>query len=112
MFLFFRREAENFGFAMFEAMASRVPVVVSDTLDYAAEVQRYEAGVVVRRDPQEFANAIVKLLRIRIYGNAWARMDYGLAQRYSWEACGEKIERTIQCILQGKSLPADLTLDK
>ena len=32
--------AENFGFAMFEAMASRRPVVCSDTLNYAAEVER------------------------------------------------------------------------
>jgi hypothetical protein len=33
-----------------------------------------------------------------------------LAQMYSWESWGEKVERTIQCILQGQPLPADLTL--
>jgi glycosyltransferase involved in cell wall biosynthesis len=108
----FPSEAENFGFAMFEAMASRVPVVVSDTLDYAAEVQRYESGLLVRRDPQEFANAIVRLLGDPDLRRSMGENGLQLAQAYSWETCGEKIERAIQCILQGKSLPADLTLEK
>jgi glycosyltransferase involved in cell wall biosynthesis len=104
--------AENFGFAMFEAMASHLPVVVSDTLDYAAQVQHYEAGLVVRRDPQEFANAILKLLRDSDLRKRMGENGLRLARAYSWEACGEKVERTIQCILQGKPLPADLTLEK
>jgi len=108
----FPSEAENFGFAMFEAMASRIPVVVSDTLDYAAEVQRYEAGLVVRRDFQEFATAIVKLLGDADLRQRMGRNGLQLARAYSWETCGEKIERTIQCILQGIPLPADLTLEK
>lgn len=108
----FPSEAESFGFAMFEAMASGIPVVASSTLDYAAEVQGYDAGLVVRRDPQEFANAIVRLL-----GDADLRQRMGknglqLARAYSWESCGEKIERTIQSVLQGKALPADLKLDE
>jgi glycosyltransferase involved in cell wall biosynthesis len=101
--------AENFGFAMFEAMASRVPVVVSDTLDYAGEVQRYGAGLVVRRDAQEFANGIVTLL-----GNADLRQRVGqngllMARAFSWEKCGQSIERTLACVLQGKPPPVDLT---
>jgi glycosyltransferase involved in cell wall biosynthesis len=105
----FPSQAENFGFAMFEAMASRVSVVVSDTLDYAAEVQRYKAGLAVRRDPREFATAIIKLL-----GDADLRQRMGknglqLAQAYSWETCGEKIERTIKCVLNGQPLPVELT---
>jgi len=102
--------AENFGVAIFEAMASRLPIVVSDTLNYADEIRRSEAGFVVRRDPREFASAILKLLtdsdlRKRMGGNGLR-----MAQAYSWQACGEKVERTIQCVLQGKALPADLTL--
>ena len=41
--------AENFSFAMFEAMASRIPVVISNTLNFAHEVERYSAGIVVDR---------------------------------------------------------------
>lgn len=103
--------AENFGFAVFEALACRLPVVVSDTLNYADEIRRCQAGFVVRCDPREFADAILKLL-----GDPDLRKRMGvnglrMAQSYSWEACGENVERTIQCILQNKSLPEDLTLN-
>ena len=108
----FPSEAESFGFALFEAMASRIPVVVSDTLDYAIEVQNHEAGLVVRRRPDEFADAIVKLLSDSDLRHRMGYNGLQLVRAYSWENCGEKIERAIECILQGKSLPADLTLEK
>jgi len=105
-------EAENFCFAMFEAMASRIPVVVSDTLNYADEIRQYQTGVVVRRDPREFANAILRLLKTPDLRRFMGENGLRMAQRYSWEVCGERVERTIQCILQGKSLPEELTLGK
>jgi glycosyltransferase involved in cell wall biosynthesis len=46
--------AENFAFAMFEAMASRIPVVISNTLNFAPEVERYSGGLVVKRDSSSF----------------------------------------------------------
>jgi len=101
--------AENFAFAMFEAMASRIPVVVSNTLNLASEVERYEAGIVVDRNPNSFAAAIVELLqesepnRRQIGANGLR-----LAQAFSWEACGGRVERTIQCILQNEPFPEDL----
>jgi len=101
--------AENFAFAMFEAMASRIPVVVSNTLNLASEVERYAAGIVVDRNPNSFATAIVELLqesepnRRQIGGNGLR-----LAQAFSWEACGGRVERTIQCILQNQPFPEDL----
>jgi len=103
---------ENFGSVIFEAMASRIPVVISDTLNYANEVEGYETGLVARRDPQEFANAIVRLLGDPDLRRRMGEKGLQLARAYSWETCGEKIDQTIQCILQGKSLPADLTLEK
>lgn len=102
--------AENFGVVLFEAMASGVPVVVSDTLNYADEIRRSQAGFVVRRDPREFASATLKLLRDSDLRKCMGGNGLRMAQGYSWEACGEKVERTIQCILLGKALPADLTL--
>jgi len=104
--------AENFGFAVFEAMASRVPVVVSDTLNYAEEIRCYEAGLVVRREPQEFAAAILKLLSGPGLRRRMGQNGLRLAQVYSWESCGEKVERTIRCILQGQPFPTDLTLNE
>ena len=105
--------AENFAFAMFEAMASRIPVVISSTLNFAHEVERYSAGIVVNRDPSSFANAIVGLLQeSEVTRHQIGENGQRLAQNFSWEACGEKVEQTIQCILQGKPLPVELALDK
>jgi glycosyltransferase involved in cell wall biosynthesis len=104
-------QAENFGFAMFEAMASRIPVVVSDTLNYAEEVSQRGAGLAVPRTPQEFAAAILELLNDPGSRRCMGENGWRLVQAYSWDSCGERLERTIQCILQGQPLPVDLTLD-
>ncbi len=103
---------ENFGSVIFEAMASRIPVVISDTLNYANEVAGYEAGLVVRRYPQEFAAATLKLLIDNALRRRMGRNGLQMARVYSWETCGEKIERATQFISKGKLLPGDLTLQK
>jgi glycosyltransferase involved in cell wall biosynthesis len=105
-------QAENFGFANFEAMASKIPVVISDTLNYANEIKSYQAGLVVRREPKDFADAILRLLNDQYLRQRIGQNGLRLANSYSWEACGEKMEQTIQCILQGKSLTKDLTLEE
>ena len=56
--------AENFAFAMFEAMASRIPVVISSTLNFAHEVERYSAGLVVKRDSSSFLPVTKRLSTI------------------------------------------------
>jgi glycosyltransferase involved in cell wall biosynthesis len=105
--------AENFSFAMFEAMASRIPVVISNTLNFAHDVERYSAGIIVDRDPISFANAIVHLLQeTEDSRHQIGENGRNLAHNFSWEACAEKMEKTIQCILERKPLPAELTLDK
>jgi glycosyltransferase involved in cell wall biosynthesis len=102
--------AENFGFAVFEAMACRVPVVISDTLDYAREVKSHQAGMSVPRDPEAFADAIVRVLTDRDLRRRLGQNGFDLAQTYSWDATGERVERTLECILRGEPLPPDLTL--
>jgi glycosyltransferase involved in cell wall biosynthesis len=100
--------AENFGHAMFEAMACGRPVICSDSLNYAHEVARWDAGIVVPRIPEAIAAAIVELLvnpnrRITLGVNGRA-----LARRYSWEACGQLIDKAILSVLTRQPLSADL----
>jgi glycosyltransferase involved in cell wall biosynthesis len=104
--------AENFGFAVFEAMASRIPVVISDTLAYAKEVDSHQAGISVPRDPQAFANAIVRVLTDKDLHRKLGQNGFSLARTYSWDTKGERVERTIKCILRGEPLPPDLTLQE
>ena len=104
--------AENFGFAMFEAMTSRVPVVVSDTLNYATEVSRFEAGLVVHRDAQEIATGIMRLLDDSDLRQHMGENGLRLARTYSWDATAQKLERAIDSIVRGQPLPADLVLSE
>jgi glycosyltransferase involved in cell wall biosynthesis len=103
--------AENFCFALFEAMACRRPVVVSETINFAAKVVAYGAGVAVRRDAERFADAIEAVLRDPARQNAMGDGGRRLAEAYSWPACGERLDRAIQCIAGRRPFPADLTND-
>ena len=53
---------ENFGQVVFEAMASAVPVVISDKVNVWHEVLHAGAGKVVPCDPDATANAIREIL--------------------------------------------------
>jgi glycosyltransferase involved in cell wall biosynthesis len=101
-------EAENFGFAMFEAMASRVPVVVSDSLNYAPAVHQVEAGLTPPRTPEAFAEAIVTLLRNPARRRQMGDNGFRLASEFSWERCGERIETAIYCAIRRTPFPETL----
>ena len=101
--------AENFGFSMFEAMACRRAVVCSETINYADELRRCQAGLVVPRRPEAMADAIVTLLRDPNKRAALGANGFALASGYSWESCGERLETAIQCILTKQPFPASLS---
>lgn len=102
--------AENFAFAMFEAMASRLPVVISETLNLATEVVKNETGRAVPREPAAFAAAILELIDNEPLRRQMGENGFRLAQAYSWTSTGERVEKTIQAIIEGESLPAELSL--
>ena len=101
--------AENFGFAMFEAMASGRAVVCSDTMNYAGEVSRCGAGLVAERTAASFADAIGLLLSNAEQRETMGRNGQKLARNYSWDTCGRRVEMTIQSILTGDPFPSELS---
>lgn len=102
--------AENFSFAMFEAMASELPVVISDTLNFAPHVKHYDAGRVVPRDPAAFAQAMIELLDAPALRRRMGEGGARLAAQYSWHAVGKEMERAIHAVVQNEPLPRDLIL--
>ena len=100
--------AENFGFSVFEAMACGVPVVVSETLNYAAQIALSGAGLALPRTAEEFCSAIMNLI-----DRPEARREMGVcgktfARRYSLEETGARVAETIGSILQLRPFPDDL----
>jgi glycosyltransferase involved in cell wall biosynthesis len=100
--------AENFGFAMFEAMACGMPVVCSDTVNYAGEVSRFDAGIVANRTPADVAAGIKLLLRDPDRRARLGQNGVKLVSIYSWERCGSLLDTTVRCILTKQPFPSVL----
>jgi glycosyltransferase involved in cell wall biosynthesis len=103
--------AENFCFSLFEAMACRTPVVVSETINFASKVESFGAGLAVRRTPESFADAIETILQNPAQQRTMGAGGRRLAEAYSWPACGERIDRAVQCIVSRQPFPFELTHD-
>jgi glycosyltransferase involved in cell wall biosynthesis len=55
--------SENFGMSVIEAMHCGLPVIVSDGVGISFDIVENDAGVVVKKDAKEFADAILELLK-------------------------------------------------
>jgi glycosyltransferase involved in cell wall biosynthesis len=100
--------AENFGFAMFEAMACRRAVVCSDTLNYAKEVSQRGAGFSVPRRAADLSAAILTLLQDPTRRIACGQNGRAMAADYSWGACGRRMEAALRASLTKQPFPAFL----
>ncbi len=83
--------SEGFSIAILEAMAARLPVVITEQCNFP-EVEEYGAGIVVEASKVAVTEAISKLLSD---DNLCARMsDKGrtlVAERYTWQSAASKI---------------------
>jgi glycosyltransferase involved in cell wall biosynthesis len=101
-------EVENFGHSMFEAMASGVPVIVSDTLHFAPQMAQAGAGVAVRREPAQFANCVARLLADPLLRHKMGTCGKRFVRAYSWEETGRQVELTLESVLEHRPLPSNL----
>ena len=88
--------------------ACGIPVVVSNTLNYAEEIAQAEAGLVVQRTPQEFGAAILHLLGDSVLRRTMGRCGRILAHKYSLEETAVKVEAAIESVLRRCPFPQDL----
>jgi glycosyltransferase involved in cell wall biosynthesis len=53
---------ENFGITVLEAMECELPVVITNHVGLCSDIREINAGIITNCDPQEIADAILKLL--------------------------------------------------
>jgi glycosyltransferase involved in cell wall biosynthesis len=92
---------ENFGQVVCEAMASKVPVVISDQVNLWPEVARTNAGLVVPCDVSATAQALRQLLddppiaqQMGRNGRAW------VAEHLPWSVVGAQMIRVYEEVLR------------
>jgi len=94
---------ENFGIAALEAMASGVPVVLSDKVALSTQVLESGAGEVTECDPGQIAEAVLNLLADAV--EARAKGERGLAlvdKRFSWQVISGHMLALYERMLEGK----------
>lgn len=95
--------SENFGLAVAEAMASGLPIIISDQVGIAHEVAQAQAGLIVPCDTDKLAAALVQLLkdsdqRERLVSNAHQLVQ----QRFALESVTEALIQVYSTVVTTK----------
>jgi glycosyltransferase involved in cell wall biosynthesis len=93
--------AENFGMTIVEAMACGCPVIISDQVNIWREVMDAGAGIVVKLDPGQIANAICYVLENNGEAQIMGTKGRWAAQgRYAWPHIIEKLTRIYEELIE------------
>lgn len=93
---------ENFGLAVVEALAAGLPAVISDRVNIAADLKAEGAAAVIPCDAGALASQVSALLLHPEQRQALAREGKRtVAERYTWEACAQRLEVVYRAILAG-----------
>jgi glycosyltransferase involved in cell wall biosynthesis len=95
---------ENFGIAVVEAMACRLPVLISDKVNIWRDVKAEGAGEVEPCDPERVAARILAMLadpgRLAAYGQ---RGEAAVRRLFDWSVIGARMEAAYEAIIAGRS---------
>lgn len=95
---------ESFGIAVVEAMASGIPVVVSDAVPLGGAISRAGAGLVTERTPPAIASAVLGLLGDPARAMAMGERAAALAAtEYSWERVAPLMEEEFEAAVSGQA---------
>jgi len=96
--------SENFGVAAAEALAAGVPTIVTDGVAISDDIRRYDAGIVVKSDASEIADAISRILTQGEAASRFAVSGRRLAHdRYSVDSVGHQLRQLYDSVLQSGS---------
>ncbi len=92
---------ENMGVAVLEAMASGVPVIVSEGVALHTDIREAAAGIVAEPNAEALAWAMERVLG---YPEAAAAMGSAgralVSGRYSWDAVGQQLEQMYRTVIK------------
>ena len=88
---------EPFGLVAIEAMACGVPVIAVDEAGYRETVIHGKTGLLIKRNPEDLAKAIKKIIRNSSKLKTFSKNARKEAVRkWSWEKAAKKMEKIIQ----------------
>lgn len=82
---------ENFGNAVVEAMAARVPVIISPGVNLATEIAKHEAGLIAPRTSSALRVEILRLLRDSCLRDTLSNRGREFARNYDWSVVGPQL---------------------
>lgn len=83
--------SENFGGSVVEAMARSVPVVITEGVGITPDVREAKAGIVIEKNEEQLAKAILGLLRDDDLRKALGERGRKLVEeKYSWPNIAKK----------------------
>jgi glycosyltransferase involved in cell wall biosynthesis len=93
--------SENFGIAVVEAMASGLPVIVSDQVGIHPDISRAGAGLVISCDAHEIQRALSQIVDSELLRESMSRNARRLAREFSPEAVTARLLRVYEGIIRG-----------
>ncbi|PYK29921.1 MAG: hypothetical protein DME57_08635 [Verrucomicrobia bacterium] len=94
--------SENFGIAAAEAIACGVPVIVSENVALSDEIGTNDAGLVVKTEAHEIANAIYRMLTdLEVSGRLSINGERLAIERYGSDSVGRQLRTLYDTILSG-----------
>jgi glycosyltransferase involved in cell wall biosynthesis len=102
----FPSDTETFGNVVTEALASGLPVVAPRKGGVVDSVRPGETGELVPpRDPEAFAEAVIRILSDETYRSALARGARAFAERRSWAAILDQLLEDYRDALTPRQIP-------
>lgn len=103
--------SENFGIAVAEALAAKLPVIITPGVQIAPDIEQAAAGFVVPGQQSAIVEALTQLLQAPQLRHEMGRRGADLAAtRYSWHAIAQKLIPAYELVAARKALPRNWEL--